>query len=126
MILQIGKENKTYSRALQIRSFLLFADASFSNAWVIIINDLSAASRKRRGRNGRGIVFRRPRSHDLGLTHTLVTLLRSRIRRFTLIIYARWLRTNSKNYVEKSQTSPGKLGIRSTPKRVRKICPNLK
>ena len=40
--------------------------------------------------------LRRPWSHDLGSTRTLVTLLRPWIRRFTMIISARRLRTSSK------------------------------
>ena len=63
--------------------------------------------------------LRRPRSHDLGSTRTQVTWLRPWIRRFTMIISAWWLRTKQHIYVERSQTSTGKLGTRSTPKRVR-------
>ena len=55
-------------------------------------------------------------------THTLVTLLRPWIRRFTIIISAWWLRTNSKFTWEEVKTSTGNLGKWSTPKRVR-ICP---
>ena len=40
--------------------------------------------------------LRRPRSNDLSSTRTLVTLLCLRIRRFTTIIFAWWLRTSSK------------------------------
>ena len=46
---------------------------------------------RQRGRKGKGVVFRRPKSHDLGSTRTLVTLLRPWIRRFTVIISAWWL-----------------------------------
>ena len=55
----------------------------------------------------------------LNLTRTLVTLLRPRIRRFTTIICAWWLRISSKNLRGKSQTSLGKFGKWSTPKLVR-------
>ena len=51
-------------------------------------------------------------------TRTLVTLLRPWIRRFTIIISAWWLRTSSKFTWEEVKTSTGKLGKRSTPKRV--------
>ena len=40
--------------------------------------------------------LRRPRSHDLGSTRTLVMLLHPWIRRFTMIISAWWLQTSSK------------------------------
>ena len=51
---------------------------------------------RQRGREGKGVVLRRPWLHDLGSTRTLVTLLRPWIRRFTMIICAWWLRTSSK------------------------------
>ena len=40
--------------------------------------------------------LRRPWSHDMGSILTLVALLRRWIRRFTMIIFACWLRTSSK------------------------------
>ena len=67
--------------------------------------------------------LRRPWSHDLGSTPTLVRLLRPGIRRFTMIISAWWLRTSSKFTCEED-IGNRKAWKRLTPKRVRTICPS--
>ena len=56
---------------------------------------LSTGSRQR-GREGRRRFYNNPDRMIMGLTCTLVTLLRPWIKRLTMIISARWLRTSSK------------------------------
>ena len=64
--------------------------------------------------------LRRPCSHDLFSTRTLVKLLLPWIRHFAMIISAKWLRTISKfTREEVKHQSGGKLGMRSTSKGAR-------
>ena len=74
---------------------------------------------RQRGRIGKGVVLRRPWSNGLGSTRTLVTLLRPWIRRFTMIISAWWLRTNSKFREEEFEEIHRNIGSSETPKQVR-------
>ena len=53
--------------------------------------------------------LRRPLSHDLGSTRTLVTSLRPWIRRFSMIISAWWLRTNGEFTWEEIKRKPENL-----------------
>ena len=63
--------------------------------------------------------LRRPGSNDLGSTRTLVTLLRPWIRRFTMIISARWFRTSSKFSGQEFEEIHRNIGSSETPKQVR-------
>ena len=63
--------------------------------------------------------LRRPWSNGLGSIRTLVTLLRSWIRRFTMIISAWWLRTSSKFSGQEFEEIHRNIGSPETPKQVR-------
>ena len=63
--------------------------------------------------------LRRPWSNDLGSTRTLFTLLRPWIKRFTMIIFAWWIRTSSKFSGQEFEEILRNIESSETPKQVR-------
>ena len=64
--------------------------------------------RQQHSREGEG-VLRWPWSHDLSSTRTMIRLLRSWIRRCTMIIFARWFQTSNKFNRKKVKRQPENL-----------------
>ena len=81
--------------------------------------------RRQRGREGKGVVLRRPGSHDMGSIRTRVTLLRPWIRHLTIIFFAWWLRTSSKFSGQEFEEMYRNIVSLKTPKLVR-IPPSTK
>ena len=117
--LRIQKHCKKFTQTLHFVKNFGILDAKSYVLRRHTVSD-SSTSNRQRGRKGKDVVF--TKKMILGSTRILVTLLRTWMRRFTMIFSAWWLRTSKKFTWEelKRQSENGQLlnkcGLRIRPR----------